>query len=398
MVVTLQPETTMTPRIAKTVWLTVLLGTSAVQTLRAQETRPPDPLQPKIRVQPTLVWTSARDRAVLGIMMGAASRADTAGVRVEEIDAVGPAAKAGIKAGDVITEINGVSLRISPADAEDMALIGVAQRRLQRTLAKAKPGEEVALKVRSGGSSRSISVKTVSAAELEGNQPRAATRTRSDEDQTGAIGVSVGASGSARDTLGLFISSVVGNGPAEKAGIIEGERIAAVNGVDVRIPREDLEDPQAASARVNRFVREVRKVAPGATLSLRVHANGRYRDVTVAAVKMSDLPTKGFEMSIGEGGIQIFRGTTPRGEALQRMPFGIVSPEPVPGAARIRGFLNGEAFEWDSESLERSMQRLRDRMQELGRDFRFEVQAAPRGKADGGVRRQPTPRRTMTVL
>jgi len=44
------------------------------------------------------------------------------------------------------------------------------------------------------------------------------------------LGLSTGASTSARDTLGVLVSSVAPNGPAERAGIQEGDRIASVNG------------------------------------------------------------------------------------------------------------------------------------------------------------------------
>ena len=321
---------------------------------------------------------SDRDRAVLGIQFGASARADTTGVRID-VDADGPAAKAGVKAGDVISEINGVSLRISAADAEDTSLQGVGQRRLQRTMSKVKPGEEVALRVRSGGVDKTVRVKTVSAAELERPAARAVTAPGSRverNDQRGAVGVSVNASGASRDTLGLFIASVVSGGPAEKAGVIEGERVAAINGIDVRIPHEDLEDSRAVSARVSRFVREVQKTPPGEAVTLRVVSGGRSREVKVTAVKMSDLPSQGFQFRIGDDGVQIFRGG--EGSSMDFMPFELFTPSPSGGRARVRGSLNGEPFDFDSGPLEQSMERLRDRLQELGRDMRFELRSPTR--------------------
>jgi len=380
--------------ISKAVWLTATFGAPLLQPVLAQGAVQREPVRIE-RILPSLIWTGGRDRAVLGVTMGASTRSDTAGVRIEDVDANGPAAKAGLKAGDIVTEINGVSLRVSAADLDDMALVGLAQRRLQRTMAKAKPGDDIQLRVKTGSASpRSVTVKTVSAADLEG-QTRTTTRMRSDDDQSGAIGVSVSSSGSARDTLGLFVSSVVGGGPVEKAGVIEGERIAAVNGVDVRVPKEDVEDAQALSARVNRFVREVRKVAPGGQVTLRVYGNGRYRDVSVSAVKISDLPSQGFQMSIGDGGFQVFRGAP--GSALQVMPFGASPRSGEAGPARIRGFMNGQPFEFDSGNLNESMQRLRDRMQELREGYQFEVRT-PRGRADSVVRIQTVPRRSITIL
>lgn len=259
---------------------------------------------PIVRIEglrlPSMIWTRAADRAALGVTLGAASSADTAGVKIDAVRENGPAAKAGLKAGDVITDINGVSLKVSRDDAEDLALTGMAQRRLQRALAKAKPGDEVDLRVRSGGAAaRAVKVKTVSAAELEDGPVRRIVERGGDDGNRAAVGVAVTGAGNARDTLGLFVSSVVTAGPAEKAGVVEGERIAAVNGVDLRVPKEDLDDPQARSARVSRFQREVQKVAPGGTVTLRVVSGGRTRDVSVQTVRASDLPERSWAMPGG---------------------------------------------------------------------------------------------------
>jgi predicted metalloprotease with PDZ domain len=265
-----------------------------------------------------------------------------------------------------------VSLKVAREDAEDLALTGLAQRRLQRVLAKAKPGDEVTLQVRSGTASRSVAIKTVSAADLQREEERRVTtrerRAESASASRGMVGLSIGAAGNARDTLGLFVSSVVTGGPAEKAGIIEGERIAAVNGVDVRIPREDVEDAQSASARADRFVREVQKVAPGQTVSLRVYGNGRYRDVSVTAVRASDLPSSGFGLRIGDGEIRIM---TPSGP---RPPRATWTPAP-PGEGEVRIIQpDGRVLEFDGvrmrESLEELRQRLREDVRGLEGDLR----------------------------
>lgn len=379
------------------------LSFANAQDRKPAETRTVVPARPLLAGD--LLWTRAADRAVLGVTLGAASRADTAGVRIEDVDANGPAAKAGIKAGDILTDINGVSLRVSPADAEDLALAGLAQRRLQRALAKAKPGDDVALRVRSAGASKSVNLKTVSAADLDGSRVRAATsRVRTEDDEaSGAIGISIGGSGSSRDTLGLFVNSVVGGGPAEKAGVIEGERIAAVNGIDVRVPKEDIEDATATSARVNRFVREVRKIKPGSPVSLRVYSGGRYRDVSVTAVKMSELPSNGWQMSIGDGGMRIIRGGTmpggvfPRGAFFDEMPSRTITiPRSSGGRIRMNGDIDGRPFDINGEEVERVMERVRERMQDLGRDLRFEIKTAPKTKSDGVVRVQTAPKKAIT--
>lgn len=272
------------------------------------------------------MWVRSESRAVLGVTLGAGSSKDTAGVTVEQVEADGPAAKAGLKAGDVITAINGISLKVAKEDAEDLALVGLAQRRLQRAMAKVKPGDAVSLQLRSGGQSRSVSVTTVSEAALaQGSEPARSMRRSmggsvTEEDRRGRVGLTISPMGNVRDTLGLFVSSVVSGGPAEKAGIVEGDRIAAVNGVDVRVAKEDVEDRQAGSARADRFIREVQKVEPGKAVNLRVYSGGRYREVAVTAVKASELPGGEFGVTIGDGQVRIMAPSLPR------LPRGTIEP------------------------------------------------------------------------
>lgn len=341
------------------------------------------------------------NRAVLGVVLAEGSRADTAGVRLETVDANSPAARAGLKAGDVLTAINGVSLKVAREDAEDLALAGLAQRRLQRVMATAKPGDEVKLQVRSGSNSRTVSVKTASADELERTaekvEERVITRTpdgRVMERTTrsrGVIGVSIGSVGNARDTLGLFISSVSGDGAAEKAGIVEGERIAAVNGVDVRVPREDVDDAQVASARTERFVREVQKVEPGKTLSLRVWGNGRYRDVNVTVQQGSELPR-------GVGSERVLMREGRPGMRLDMIPEGEVrirrrGEEPQVfefrrDGSRGRLRINGDEIEIDGAGIERAMEEMGRKLQERMREVEIDVRGLP-GR-EGAVRVRTT--------
>lgn len=103
------------------------------------------------------------------------------------------------------------------------------------------------------------------------------------------LGLSLSPTGSRRDTLGVFVNRVVPGGPAERAGIVEGDRIAAVNGVDLRLNAADADDPYEAGLPAHRLTRTVTKLAPGNTVSLRVYSNGRYRDVNVTTGRVSDV-------------------------------------------------------------------------------------------------------------
>lgn len=247
------------------------------------------------------------NRAIIGVGLATGGTADTLGLEVTEVSEGGPAAKAGMTTGSRIQAANGVSLRISAADASDPLTSDVGYRRLQRELGKAKPGDNVTLQVLTNGQTRTVTVTTTSASEMA--SARVATtfgRSRELLERRAALGIALGGAGSVRDTLGVFVTSVTTEGPAEKAGIIEGERIVSINGVDVRVPKEDVGDGAAASARISRFLRELDKVAPGDDVKLRVYSNGRTRDVNVTAAKASEVGASTFRFEMdGRPSMQI---------------------------------------------------------------------------------------------
>src|SRR5438132_5435483 len=79
-----------------------------------------------------------------------------------------------------------------------------------------------------------------------------------------ALGIEVRSTGSKRDTLGVFVESVTSKGPAESAGIVEGDRIASINGVDLRTSTADADDEFVSGLAARRLSREVQKLTPGA--------------------------------------------------------------------------------------------------------------------------------------
>jgi hypothetical protein len=103
------------------------------------------------------------------------------------------------------------------------------------------------------------------------------------------LGMTLSMTGSKRDTLGVFVTRVEPNGPAERAGIIEGDRIAAIDDVNLRANVSDLDDPYTLGLPAHRLSRAVGKLTVGSTVRLRVYSNGRYRDVNVTAGKMGDV-------------------------------------------------------------------------------------------------------------
>jgi hypothetical protein len=103
-----------------------------------------------------------------------------------------------------------------------------------------------------------------------------------------AIGVET-RSGSVRDTLGVLVIGVTTDGPADKAGIEEGDRIASANSIDLRLTAADATDTEMRGLMSRRLARAVQKVKAGDPVELRVYHNGQYKTVKVTTVKASDL-------------------------------------------------------------------------------------------------------------
>jgi serine protease Do len=251
-------------------------------------------------LMPSIAMRMDTPRAVIGISTstGTGSR-DTLGLLVSSVTRNSPAEKVGIEEGNRISSINGVSLKLAAADLGDPDMEGLMGRRLMRELDKVKPGDEVDLRVYGGGQTRPMKVKTVDPDSLYetrlSNMRRAA-------DERPVIGIGIGSSGSKRDTLGVFVFSVDDGGPAAKAGIEEGQRIAAINGVDVRVGHDDAGDDIVSSARVNRFNRELSKLKVGDAVDLRMYSNGQFRNVKVTTVAASSLQGRGRSMTIIRSG------------------------------------------------------------------------------------------------
>ncbi|MHB1310762.1 MAG: PDZ domain-containing protein [Gemmatimonadaceae bacterium] len=265
-----------------------ILALSALATLAAplaaQEVRIVRP-----RAGAITMLASGGDRAMLGVSTASGSKRDTLGVLISSLTEGGPAEKAGLGEGDRIQSINGVSLKVNRDDAGDDEIGGIMQRRLSRELGKVKAGDEVSLQVWTNGQSKTVKVKTIAAEELT----RSRMKVSRSADERAVIGIGYGLTGSKRDTAGVFVNSVVADGPSEKAGIVEGDRIAAINGVSLKMSKDDIEDGWAGNSRMNRLSREMAKAKPGDAVELTVISGGRARTVKVTTVKASSLKESG---------------------------------------------------------------------------------------------------------
>lgn len=258
------------------------------------------------------------NRAVIGISTSTGSARDTLGVLVSSVTAGGPAEKAGIEEGNRIASVNGVNLKLAPADVGDWEMSSVLSRRLTRELGKVTPGSDVELRVYSGGQTRTVRVKTVAYDSLYRSERRS---WRDEGDDRAALGVSLGSGGSKRDTLGVLVTWADDDGPAAKAGIFEGHRITAINNVDLRVNREDAGDDMISNAKVHRLQRELEKLKPGDEVELRVYGDGRTRAVRVKTVAMSSL-SRHRGMRFGPGAIAVPRvAPVPPVPPMDMLPF-----------------------------------------------------------------------------
>lgn len=298
-------------------------------------------------------------RAALGVVTTATGTArDTLGLMITSITRGSPAENAGLEEGNRIAAINGVSLKVNAADVEDGEMSGALVRRLVRELSKSKPGDEVELKVYRDGRTQTVRMKTADSDDLFPRHENVRVA-QADRDNRPALGFSLGNTGGKRDTLGVLVMSVSDSSPASRGGIEEGNRIAAINGVNLRVAREDAGDRSLGSTKAQRLQREISQLKPGENATLKVYANGQFRDVTLKVARAGDLPrNQGGMMIFGADGFGAFPAMPPM-PAMPSMPM--MAPMPAMPAMPS---MDGMRFELTPE-FRRSMRGVRVQLDNL---------------------------------
>jgi hypothetical protein len=95
------------------------------------------------------------------------------------------------------------------------------------------------------------------------------------------LGLSLGTTGTDRDTLGLLVTQVLRDGPADRAGIDEGNRIAEIDGVSLRLDPVDIGRQGAIDVVMRRLSRTLRGLQGGEQAALRVFAAGKFKNANV---------------------------------------------------------------------------------------------------------------------
>ena len=107
------------------------------------------------------------------------------------------------------------------------------------------------------------------------------------------LGMSLGTSGTDRDTLGLLVTQVLRDGPADRAGIDEGNRVAEIDGVSLRLDPVDIGRQGAIDAVMRRLSRTLRGLQGGEQAALRVFAAGRFKNANVQLGNSPNAPNAG---------------------------------------------------------------------------------------------------------
>jgi S1-C subfamily serine protease len=353
--------------------LTHLIALATVSTAAAAQ----EPA--RVRVATPSVYRYETDepthRAAIGIGTTATGTLrDTLGLMVTSVTKGSPAEKAGLEEGNRIAAINGVSLRVNAADVEDGEMSSALTRRLTRELAKSKPGDEVELRVYRDGRTSTIKLKTADSDELF-KRVDYVRQTKSDMENRPALGFSIGSTGSRRDTLGVLVMSVSDSSPASKAGIEEGNRIAAIGGVNLRVPREDAGDRYLGSTKAQRLQREISALKVGETVTLKVYSNGQFRDVSLKVARAGDLP-KGYGGMMylnGDG----FIGAMPAMPMMPSMPSMPMMPSmpSMPSMPRIAPMPAFERFQVEMPEFQRSMENVRVHLDDIAPSVRMQLDA-----------------------
>ena len=113
---------------------------------------------------------------------------------------------------------------------------------------------------------------------------RTSTNAPSDNDAPDVrtlLGLTLGSSGTDRDTLGLLVTQVMRDGPADRAGIDEGNRLADIDGVSLRVDPSDIGRTGASDAVMRRLTRTLRGLRDGEQATIRVFSGGRFKAVNL---------------------------------------------------------------------------------------------------------------------
>jgi len=169
----------------------------------------------------TRAWLGVQIQPVTSEVADALGLKQAAGALVDEPQPDSPAAKAGIKTGDVIVSVDGMSIQDS--------------RELAQKIGTMSPGSSIRLGVTRDGNQQTL---TVTLGQLPNQQQARASTEERDQSSTPAprLGLSLAPAGTG--SQGVVVIEVDSNGPAADKGIKAGDIIMSVGAAAVSTPGE----------------------------------------------------------------------------------------------------------------------------------------------------------------
>ena len=367
------------PTTIRSLHIAAIIGgllSSGCPTLAAQiAPTPPDAPEARRGMRGMTFMSAMAARSYLGITLRTSSGpADTLGLLVESVDEQLPAAKAGIRAGGRLVSVDGIDLRLDARDIGDGAAERLPESRLRRQLDRKQPGETVTLVVLVDGRRETKSV-------VLAESPMART-IRSMSAGRRVLGMGFSQRGSMRDSAGLLIMSITTGGAADKAGLVEGDRVVSIDGIDLRVAAADAGTSDGVSARVSRFRRALDAAQDSTPVKLDVLSEGRRRTVSL-------LPTRERGITINMSGLEGMAADI-RGRITRDFEL---SPDDRAELTRARVEAQREGVRARAE-VQREMARTQRDMARDGMQFRFEdrrdsdsgaARGTIRGRTDGAT-------------
>jgi S1-C subfamily serine protease len=185
------------------------------------------------------------------------------GAMITDLAGKGPADKAGLGKGDVITYFNGRKIFTSGD--------------LDQLLEELKPGQKVMLSVARGGWEKDIDL--VLGREKAKSKPQPKPKTKPDDAPAGGGGwLGVGLNNTPEEDLGALVTDVLASSPAQSAGIKNGDIITFINGRKVF----EFQD----------VVEEVKQSAPGSSVEITLMRGGKEMDLDVVLGRIPQRSTQ----------------------------------------------------------------------------------------------------------
>ncbi|XP_021798427.1 protein scribble homolog isoform X7 [Papio anubis] len=203
-----------------------------------------------------LTLTILRQTGGLGISIAGGKgstpyKGDDEGIFISRVSEEGPAARAGVRVGDKLLEVNGVALQGAEHHEAVEALRGAGtavQMRVWRermvepenavTITPLRPEDDYSPRERRGGGLRLPLLPAESPGPLR--QRHVACLARSERGLGFSIAGGKGSTPYRAGDAGIFISRIAEGGAAHRAGTLQvGDRVLSINGVDVTEARHD---------------------------------------------------------------------------------------------------------------------------------------------------------------